>query len=195
VKQRAVQPRPRNVAIEICVLAAGLSTRMKRDKTKLRFGSRTMLGHIRAIAAETHLPVRVIRRDLVARCGPLGGVLTALRTTRADAVLFLACDMPLVSVALIERVVRKSRGGIRAVFAVQGDVAGFPFLLSSTTMALVEKQIAVREFSLNALARVSKAALLRVARGSRELRNINTPDDYADALRHWRFARKTGGTK
>ena len=69
---------------------------MGRDKSRLKLGRRTMLGHIRAEAKTLGLPVRVIRRDLVPRCGPLGGIFTALKTTSADGVLFLACDMPFI---------------------------------------------------------------------------------------------------
>src|SRR2546421_738478 len=94
--------KSKTVRSEICILAGGLSERMRQDKTRLRLGKRTMLGHIRAEAIRTGLKVRVIRKDRVRRCGPLGGIYTALKTTRADVVLFLACDMPFVSAKLIE---------------------------------------------------------------------------------------------
>lgn len=84
-------------AVEICILAGGLSSRMGRDKSRVRLGRRTMLGHVRATAAQLHLPVRVLRRDAVPRCGPLGGIYTALSRSRADAILFLACDMPFIT--------------------------------------------------------------------------------------------------
>src|SRR5689334_13117942 len=87
---------------EICILAGGLSRRMGLDKSRLKLGRRTLLGHIRAEAKRTGLPVRVIRRDCVPRCGPLGGIFTALKSTRAEWVLFLACDMPFVSGELMK---------------------------------------------------------------------------------------------
>src|SRR3989442_2818228 len=76
---------------------------MGRDKARLRLGPHSLLGLIRASARKTGWPVRVIRRDLVARCGPLGGVYTALKTSRADLELVLACDMPFVSVGVLEK--------------------------------------------------------------------------------------------
>src|SRR5688500_2993407 len=75
--------------VEVCILAGGLSTRMGRAKARLRLGNRTLLGWVRRNAAALGLPVRVIRRDLVRRCGPLGGIYSALKTTKAFAVLFL----------------------------------------------------------------------------------------------------------
>src|ERR1700691_5640250 len=92
-------------AMEICILAGGLSTRMGRDKARLRLGGKTLLRRVRDVAAQTQWPARGIRRDLVARCGPLGGVYTALQTTSADNVLFLACDMPFVTIELVERLI------------------------------------------------------------------------------------------
>ena len=92
-------------AMEVCILAGGLSSRMGRDKSKLRLGGKSLLSHVKtaAAAAAQNCPVRIIRKDLVPRCGPLGGIYTALRTTRAQCVLFLSCDMPFVPRTLVER--------------------------------------------------------------------------------------------
>src|SRR5438552_694081 len=87
----------------VCILAGGLSKRMGRDKGALRLGSRTLLGRIRAETQKLDLPLRIIRNDVVAHCGPLGGIYTALKTSGAEAELFLARDMPFVSAALLQR--------------------------------------------------------------------------------------------
>src|SRR5688572_20649222 len=103
--------------VEICILAGGLSSRCGRDKARLRFGRRTMLSIIRDTALELGWPVRVIRRDRVPRCGRLGGILTGLQSTSTDAVLFLACDMPLITAELLRKMIEASSGGTRAVYA------------------------------------------------------------------------------
>jgi molybdenum cofactor guanylyltransferase len=166
------------VAGEICILAGGLSSRMGRDKALLRWGGRTLLARVRSVAAEGPWPARVIRRDLVPRCGPLGGVCTALRTTRADAVLFLACDMPLITAELIGKLVKLSGGGHLAVFTAGGKGAGFPFLLRRAALAQVEEQIAARRFSLQELAEKCGAKMVRPPGGARSLFNVNTPEDW-----------------
>ena len=183
--------------LEICILAGGLSTRLGQDKARLRFGRRTMFSIIRDEAAKVGYPVRVIRRDLVPRCGPLGGIFTALKTTRADAVLFLACDMPLVTAKLLRRLVSASGAKMRPVIVAQDNRVGFPFLLPRTAMAEVEAQIGEKQFSMHALAAKTKARTLRVPMRSNELFNINTVSDaekgadlLADRYRILRFARK-----
>lgn len=165
---------------EICLLAGGLSTRMGRDKARLRLGRRTLLGHVRAAARQTGLPVRVIRRDLVPRCGPLGGIYTALKTSRTDTVLFLACDMPFVSAALLGRL-RHRAARSKAVFTGSSDRAGFPFLLRRTTLSVVEGQLAAQKFSIQSLAQKLRAITLRPPGGPAELLNINTPADWRSA--------------
>jgi molybdenum cofactor guanylyltransferase len=136
-----------------------------------------MLSIIRGTTSELGVPVRVVRRDIISRCGPLGGVLTGLQRTRADAVLFLACDMPFVTGALLRRIHRASHRGADAAFAEQQGRIGFPFLLPQTALAQVEAQIAEQEFSVHALAAALRARRVAVGAKKNELLNVNTPED------------------
>ena len=170
--------------MEICILAGGLSTRLGRDKARLKLHGQTMLARIRRTAQEVGCPVRVIRRDVVARCGPLGGIFTALKTTRAEAVLFLACDMPLVTAALLRRIMRASGAGARALGAAQSGRVGFPLILPATSLAAIEAQLQSKEFSLQALAGKLRVRRLIVSLRRTELFNVNTPGDAAAARHH-----------
>lgn len=159
---------------------------MGRKKTNLRLGKCTLLGHIRKTARSFNRPVRVIRRDLVPRCGPLGGIYTALVTTDVDAVLFLSCDMPFVTEELVERIFTKLNRRKQAIFVRQRDRVGFPFVLRRTALAVVKKQIEGREFSLQSLAKKLDSQTFRPPRNLRtDLFNINTPEDWAVARRLW----------
>ena len=172
---------------EVCILAGGQSLRMGRDKRRLKFGKATLLQHIRRIANKLDLPVRIIQRDLVPRCGPLGGIFTALATSSAEAVLFLSCDMPFVSPGLLEELLEKSKAGIIPVFVQQRAVKGFPFLLRRKDLPRVHGQILKRRFSLQTLAEVCGARSLRLRKTRQhELFNINTPEDWRQARALWR---------
>lgn len=171
----------------VCVLAGGRSSRLGRDKARLRLGRRTLLGHIRATVRKMGLPFRIIRCDLVPQCGPLGGVYTALRTSQADLVLFLACDMPFVSAELLQSMLKALHPRRQALFIQHPRAVGFPFLVRRTALALTRQQIARKDYSLQSLARKLKARILRPPRSrAGELFNINTPAD-------WQKARKRGG--
>jgi molybdenum cofactor guanylyltransferase len=178
LSQTMRQKRPnstRKAPISVAILAGGLSSRMGVDKSRLRLGRRTLLGHVRTTAKQLGVPVRIIRRDVVLRCGPLGGVYTALATSRAGAELFLSCDMPFVSADLLQRLISQSDSGERAVFASGSGEASFPFLIPVSSLPIVRRQLAVRRFSLQSLARVLRARHLRAPPA--ELLNINTPSD------------------
>jgi molybdopterin-guanine dinucleotide biosynthesis protein A len=147
---------------------------MGQDKCRLRLGRRTLLGHVRTNASQLGLPLRVLRKDLVPRCGPLGGIYSALKTTRHSAVLFLACDMPFTSSSVLQSFVRKFDGQ-RPLFAAAGHGPGFPLVLPVSLLPAVEQLIAQNAFSLHRLAEVCRARLVRVS--ARALFNINTPAD------------------
>ncbi len=191
------QTKSTRLPLEICILAGGQSVRMGRDKARLRLGRRTLLGHARATALSLGLPARVIRRDLVPRCGPLGGIFTALTTTRAGAVLFLSCDMPFVTPALLRRVIRAGRlkeTQPQAVFTASREGAGFPFLIRREAQPRVEKQIQRGRFSLQALAHGLRAKRLRLARTAvAQLANLNTAAELAAAKRHHCLSQKARG--
>lgn len=170
--------------VAICILAGGQSARMGRDKARLRFGGRTLLDHVRAAAEATGWPVRISRHDAVPRCGPLGGIYTALKTSRAGAELFLACDMPFVSPALLHELTARLGSKQCAVFATADGRPGFPFLLRAAALPVVEQQIHARQFSLQALSGALPAKIFRVPKQRIvELLNINTPADWLKARR------------
>jgi molybdopterin-guanine dinucleotide biosynthesis protein A len=180
VKPASNVRRPR---IEAVILAGGLSKRMGTDKSRLKLNGRSVLSLIRSTVTTLGLPVRVNRKDAVARCGPLGGIVTALRTSKTDAVLFLACDMPLVSTALLRRLLRISRGGTRAALVLHRLQLGFPLLLPTSVRPDVESQIARGLLSIRELAHCLGAVTLEVPTASGELMNINTPEEKLQAER------------
>ena len=101
---------------------------MGRDKSRVRLGPRTLLGQIRTAASEFS-PVRIIRRDLKPQCGPLGGVHTALTASRAEVIIFLACDMPFISFDLLRRLAARMSSKTRPSLLLMP--AGWDFRLPS----------------------------------------------------------------
>jgi molybdopterin-guanine dinucleotide biosynthesis protein A len=178
---------------QVCILAGGRSRRMGRDKTRLRLGGRTMLDQVRRAARTAGWPVRVIRRDRVPQCGPLGGVYTGLTSTTADAVLFLACDMPFVTADLIQFLLEGFSAADIAVFTRARGRAGFPFVVRRVILPVVVRQIEREEFSLQALSKVLRAKVVSPGRkfGPR-LRNVNTPDDWRRARKLWEWRASRG---
>jgi molybdopterin-guanine dinucleotide biosynthesis protein A len=171
------------VACEIWILAGGLSTRMGRDKARVKVRGRAMLGRVRSAAHATGMKVRVIRKDIIPRCGPLGGVLTGLTQSKAEMLLFLPCDMPFVSTELLRHIICISvseignRGRLGVFTATKGG-AGFPFCLSRESLETAKAQVVRGEYSLQSFAISIKASQLKLPkRFLPEIRNFNTPKD------------------
>jgi len=155
---------------------------MGRDKAAIKLGGVTMLTLIRRMARKSGFPVRTIRRDRVPRCGPLGGIYTSLLTTRAKGELFLACDMPLVKLGLLHRLIKKHARSGAPVFTRCSQVAGFPLLLPCDVIAVVKQQIEGKSLSIQNLAAALEAAFVNVApRDAGQLLNINTPAEWRQA--------------
>lgn len=150
---------------------------MGRDKSRIRARGRSLLAWSTAAARNLGLRVRVIRRDAVPRCGPIGGIVTALTTTRSQRVLFLSCDMPSVQEKLIERLLAFIGGRHQAAFVEMDGWLGFPFALRSTALPKVLDFWSAGNESLQGLAQHLNAHPCRVAGVHRkELINLNTPD-------------------
>ena len=170
---------PKKINLEAVILAGGQSRRMGVDKARLRLGRRTLLGHARALAKALGLSCRVVDRDLRKNAGPLGGIETALQTTKASRVLFLCCDMPFLRAQLVEQILAIDAP---AVFASRGGIAGFPFYLSLDLLPKVVAQLDAGERSLQKFSLKIRARRPRIA-GVHwpQLANLNTPVDLAKA--------------
>jgi molybdopterin-guanine dinucleotide biosynthesis protein A len=171
---------------------------MGRDKARLVLDRKSFVSRIRSTASEIGVPVRIIRKDLVERCGPLGGIYTGITTTKAEAVLFLACDMPFVTPPFLEKLIHRFETSAKtsaALFTNETDRPGFPFILSTATIGTIERQIESKVFSLHALAKALKAKVYRAtARETAGLFNINTPEEFAEAARRLTASADASGT-
>lgn len=169
------------------ILAGGNSRRMGRDKSRIRLGRRTLLGHARTAVADAGLKPRVVATDLQPGIGPLGGIATALRSARHSRVLFVGCDMPFLSGGMIDEFLVAATDGDGSIFTQHKRGAGFPFMVRQADLAVVERQIVRGVLSLQRLARRLQARSWQppLDRES-ELFNINTPIDLAEARRRIR---------
>ena len=136
------------------ILAGGQSRRFGPNKADYRWKGRSFTAHIRQIARDAGLNVRVVRRDQVAPCGPLGGIYTAFHRHRAPWILFLACDMPLVRPSYLTRmmaVFHKTQPSPEALVTQIQAQAGFPIILTRSALPRIQAQIATGDVSLRTL--------------------------------------------
>jgi molybdopterin-guanine dinucleotide biosynthesis protein A len=191
---------PAAVPVYGLILAGGSSSRMHRDKAALQYRGKSQLDrafelasrHVAQVfvsvrASQTADPARAQRPmivDSVAGEGPIVGIRSALAAHPQVAWLVLACDLPFLSDAALSQLLRER------------DVAGLATAYRSAHDGLPEPLCAIWEPGAAAALDSYQAGgghcprkfLIRHAvrllepLDRRALDNVNTPEEYAEAL-------------
>lgn len=126
---------------EICgiVLAGGKSSRLGQDKARLIINGQTLLERTLALAGQFCVRTFCVGRDTQAQgikaqwmideipgMGPMGGIITALKTLKSPC-LVLACDLPRLDSGIIERLIqhRNTHGRDRYITTYYRKKTGF----------------------------------------------------------------------
>jgi molybdopterin-guanine dinucleotide biosynthesis protein A len=188
------------------VLSGGKSTRMGVAKATLPFGSETMLQRVVRLLGGVVSPIVVVAaqgqeipelpgdisvtRDEREGRGPLEGLRAGLKALpdSVDVAYVTSCDVPLLVPAFVERMIDLLGEHDIAVM----EIDGFPHPLSAVyrraTLPQIESLLAedrlrpVYLFDAVRTRRVHPADMLSVDPQLRTLRNLNTPEDYRQAL-------------
>jgi iron complex transport system ATP-binding protein len=163
----ASKPLKHGAMFEVCILAGGKSQRMGQPKAALTLDGLRLLEWAKLAARGAGLPYRVIDHDLGESLGPISGIKTAFKTSRAKFVIFLSCDMPFVRSATLRKLARETN----ATFAKNNRRVGFPFLLP--------KNAKIQTDNLQELSRSLSAAAFELS--AEESLNINTPAEFKRA--------------
>ena len=177
------------------VLAGGLSQRMHTDKSRLHYhGQQEQRVYAAALLAPLCQDVHISGRpeqladlpdhlkplpDAFLGLGPVGGLLTAFQTDPNAAWLVLACDLPLLTAATLEFLVRHRQPG-RFATAFQRLANEFPEPLITIWEPRSYGQL-LRFLSLGyscpRKALINSDIELLLAPRPAELRNVNTPGE------------------
>lgn len=188
----------RAIRVDGLVLAGGRSRRFGSDKRLALFDGNALVHRATAklasvcdgivyVGVGTHgepLPVSglaVLLVDDRRGRGPLGGIATALRRSR-DGVLVLACDLPLVRVSTLERLVRMAKQGLQRPAALRTGAGWEPLIAWYPRSALhvVESELrSAKPAPYSVLERLGAVALPVMDLG--EVINVNTPGDLDEA--------------
>jgi molybdopterin-guanine dinucleotide biosynthesis protein A len=182
------------------ILAGGSSTRMRRDKAALAYGGKSQLDRAFALASRHLTKVFVSVRasqtadptraqhpmivDSIQGEGPIVGIRSALAAHPHIAWMVLACDLPFLSdTALVQLLNERDAAGLATAYRSTFD--GLPEPLCAiweppAAVALASYQEAGGRCPRKFL--IQHAARLLDPQDARALDNINTPEEYAEAL-------------
>jgi len=114
------------------VLCGGRSMRMGRDKGAMPFGNETMRERVARIVGQVTSDVIIVGRrdqqgttihDPVEHQGPLAGIAAGLAASTTDLNVIVACDMPLVRAAVLQRLIDAIGDADIAVVVVDGHAS------------------------------------------------------------------------
>ena len=136
------------------------------------------------------LPVTLVR-DAVAYQGPVGGLSYGLGAASAEVCFVTACDSAFLNRRLISHLVSRLDGCDVVVPHWQGRAQPLHAVYRRTVLPLLEAQLARGElrpvslFDKVPTCRIEEDEIRRFDPDGASFFNMNTPDDYADALKRW----------
>ena len=182
------------------ILAGGSSTRMHRDKATLRYQGRTQLDRtielasrqvrnvfVSVRAAQTSDPTRSSHPmivDSVAGQGPIVGIRSALAAHPEAAWLVLACDLPFLSDQTLNFLMQR-RDAASFATAYKSAHDGLPEPLCAIWEPAAAKALALFQAGGEHCPRkflIRSGARLLDPQDARALDNVNTPEEYSQAL-------------
>jgi molybdopterin-guanine dinucleotide biosynthesis protein A len=193
------------------VLAGGHSRRMGRPKWSLNLDGQRMLDRqVRLLASVCHRVAVVgpatgfgpdtalaplecpLVFDVVPDCGPLGGIFTALLHTRTEFNLVLSCDLPFVEARFLRYLAVRAISSEADVTVPDTPGHGYQPLVAAYRRRArwaIERSLGRGRHKTTSFYRRVRVEVIRwpeiVKQGftSRLFANMNTPEDYEEALR------------
>jgi molybdenum cofactor guanylyltransferase len=197
------------------VLAGGASSRFGGDKALARLGGETVLsrmctlienvtGSVNVVAAANrYLDLgTVIVPDRWPGEGPLGGIITAMRATAetngSERNLIVSCDMPFLTREWLSYLVERALASDAEVIVARSENGLEPLCAcwrSSATAKLLDAFDEGMRKITEAMKRLCMEVLdethwKRFDSAGRLFWNMNTPQDYEEAMRIWRAQHK-----
>jgi molybdopterin-guanine dinucleotide biosynthesis protein A len=180
------------------LLCGGQSSRMGRNKALLSLAGEPLvqrgLRTLRLVCKEVAIAGatqdlggfgRVIP-DETPGCGPLGGIVSALRQSTSEWNLFLAVDTPFVPAAALNRLLFMAAGfpSVCVMARVGGQVQPLCAVYSRKALPTLHDHLISGKWKvIDAIAAAGMYKLLDFDEES-WFRNLNTPEEFAEAERH-----------
>lgn len=197
--------RPPTIDATAVVLTGGKSSRMGRPKALLPFagepliahvvrGLKTMFAEVVVVAApEQELPVlpAVLVRDQVAYQGPVSGIYHGLKASTKDVCFVTSCDAPFLNLPLIAHLVSRIADVDVVVPCWRERLQPLHAAYRTRVLPLLWTQLERGELRPTLLydkvrtRKIQEDEILRFDPDGLSFLNMNTPEDYQEALARW----------
>ena len=188
------------------VLAGGQSRRMGFNKAEAEMHGESML--IRMIdklqkitpsilisSGTTSYPDIALPQilDEYPQCGPLGGIYSALKASNTSLNLVVSCDMPLVSIAMLEHIVAKAKES-KAFITLPVDYDGQLQMMCAVyhrdVLPILQQQLDVNQFKMKNLLDLVATKYVEISKEhplycEHAFMNVNNPTNLEEARKLW----------
>jgi molybdopterin-guanine dinucleotide biosynthesis protein A len=185
--------------ITAILLAGGKSQRMGSDKGVLKLKGKTFIKHIcdalQPIVGSNIVIVSTNKEydalgytrveDIIENKGPVGGLYTALATSKTKVNLVLSVDVPLVSTELLEWVLKNHDETFMVTQTKSGDKTNPLIGVYDRSMRIVfGEHMAGNQLKLRKVIEDVKHQTLEIPKKwNDQILNINTPEDYQNLIK------------
>jgi molybdenum cofactor guanylyltransferase len=186
------------MSITTIVLCGGRSTRMGQDKGTLPFGDESMLDRVVRIVRSISDDVIVVGRreqqhatvhDTMEDQGPLAGIAAGLAASTTDLNLVVACDMPLLKPAVLQRLAEAIGDHDACVAVLDGHASAvcgvYRKRVAPRAQALLDagERRVMRLLDVLHTKRVDAEAFRDLDATLETFTSLDTPEEHARALR------------
>jgi molybdenum cofactor guanylyltransferase len=184
------------------ILAGGKSMRMGTDKAFVILDGRTLLARALDLARSVTSEVRIVGdpakfatfapvvEDIFRECGPLAGIHAALRASQAELNLMLAVDVPFVSSALLQYLIKRARKSAPATVTVAEAGGGWQPLCAVYRRQFAdaaEQSLRAGRYKIDTLFEAPKTQVIQeydleaAGFSPKMFRNLNTREELSQA--------------
>lgn len=195
-----------NADITGVVLAGGQSRRMGFNKAEAEMHGESMI--IRMIDKLKEITPAILISsgtdsypnisfpqipDEYPQCGPLGGIYSVLKASNTKLNLVVSCDMPLVSIGLLEHIVAKAKKG-KALVTVPVDHYGQLQMMCAVyhkdVLPTLQQQIDTHALKMKCLVDLVETEYVEISREhplycEHAFMNVNNPTNLEEARKLW----------
>jgi molybdopterin-guanine dinucleotide biosynthesis protein A len=179
------------------ILAGGRSRRMHREKALLPIGGRTLIETVIAQVRPCFDTILVsagarkqfaflnlsVVEDEAPGQGPLLAILSALRASPCRLNFIMACDIPIIHIPFLEKILALAPGYDIVVPRYRdGKFEPLFAAYARSVIPAIEKQVAGGDLRISSLFRACRTVFVAMD-GQKWFRNLNSIEEYHDYLR------------
>ena len=195
-----------NADITGIVLAGGRSRRMGFNKAEAEMHGESML--VRMIDKLKEITPTILVSsgtvsypnislpqisDQYPQCGPLGGIYSVLKASNTSLNLVVSCDIPLVSIALLEHIVeeaKKSNALITLPVDQDGQLQMMCAVYHKDVLPMLQQQIDAQAFKMKSLVDLVATKYIKISSEhpfyqENAFMNVNNPTNLEEARKLW----------